>query len=444
MSKIFKTILFLFLVSFLLSCSLDNKTGIWTNYEKIVAEEVKLIQLTKDAEIIKKEFNSNLQIRLKQKNNSNRKINWFFSDGNLTNLVSHMSLNAKVKKYKKYKFKKIIKRKVLEPDIIISNDFVIFYDNNGSILKFNNDKKAKLQWKKKVYSKKERNKIFSLSLALSNNTLYVADNLGKYYSINIKTGEINWKRVNQGRFNSQIKIVKNKILLIDTNNSLWCFSTKDGSVLWNFKTQESLIKSYKKLSLVVHKNKIFFLNSIGDFSKLDLETGELVWQMPTQNVIVQNDIDFLKNSDLVLHKNSLIFSNNNNQFYSININSGVINWIQSVNSYIRPIIIDNLIFTISNKGYLIVIDFKKGGIIRATSLLSGLKKKYKNKISFEGFLIASNKLYVTTNKGILIKYSILDGKLDKIYKISKTKLSEPFINNNNLYIFRDNSVVVLN
>ena len=41
-------------------------------------------------------------------------------------------------------------------------------------------------------------------------------------------------------------------------------------------------------------------------------------------------------------------------------------------------------------------------------------------------------------------YSIFDGQLDQIYKVSKSKLSEPFISNSNLYIFRNNAVVVLN
>ena len=61
---------------------------------------------------------------------------------------------------------------------MISNNFIIFYDNNGSILKFN--KNSELLWKTKIYNKKIRNKIFNISLAVSNKILFMADNLGKY------------------------------------------------------------------------------------------------------------------------------------------------------------------------------------------------------------------------------------------------------------------------
>ena len=187
MSKILRLVLLFLLFN---NCSFDNKSGLWTNYEEIKPEEIKLIKLTKDKNTIKEEFNPNLQITLKEKTLSNQ--NWLFSDINLSNLIPHMSFNGKVKKFSKFKFKKTTRRNIQEPDLIISNDFTIFYDNNGSIFKFN--KNSKLQWKTKIYNKKERNKIFNISLAVSNKILFMADNLGKYYAVNIDTGKIIWEK----------------------------------------------------------------------------------------------------------------------------------------------------------------------------------------------------------------------------------------------------------
>ena len=439
MNKILRLFLLLLLLLFN-NCSFDKKSGLWSSYEEIVPEEVKLIKLTNQETVIEEEFNSNLQITLKEKTLPNQ--NWLFSDINLSNLVTHINYNGKVKKISNFKFKKSKKRNIHEPDLMISNNFIIFYDNNGSIIKFN--KNSELLWKTKIYNKKIRNKIFNISLAVSNKILFMADNLGKYYAINTDTGKIIWKNKINGTFNSQLKIINNKILLIDTENTLWCFSAKNGSKLWNVKTQTTLIKSLKKLSLVVYKKSLIFSNSLGDVYKIDLETGNVIWQIPTQNTLVRNELDFLKISDLVLYKSSIFLSNNNNNFYSLDADSGIVNWVQKVNSVLRPVIVDDLIFTISNKGYLVVIKAKTGEIIRATYLLNSLKERIRKKISFEGFIVASNKIYITTNKGKLIVCKIFDGKLDQIYKISKFKLSEPFISNNNLYIFRNNAVVVLN
>ena len=44
MNKVLKLLLFFLLFN---NCSFDNKTGIWSNYEEVKQEEIKLIKLTK-------------------------------------------------------------------------------------------------------------------------------------------------------------------------------------------------------------------------------------------------------------------------------------------------------------------------------------------------------------------------------------------------------------
>ena len=74
-----------------------------------------------------------------------------------------------------------------------------------------------------------------------------------------------------------------------------CFSTKDGKEIWNFKTENPFIKSQKKLSLVIKGELVFFINSIGDLTALNINNGSLYWQTPTQsNIIYQRCIYFRK------------------------------------------------------------------------------------------------------------------------------------------------------
>ena len=81
------------------------------------------------------------------------------------------------------------------------------------------------------------------------------------------------------------------------------------------KTQNTLIRTQKKLSIVIVDNKIYFNNSLGDISAVDIDSGELLWQSPTQTSLVYNDDFFLQNSDIIADKNTLYFSNNKNEFF---------------------------------------------------------------------------------------------------------------------------------
>ena len=61
-----------------------------------------------------------------------------------------------------------------------------------------------------------------------------------------------------------------------------------------FKTQGSLIKSQKKLSLVILNEKIYFNNSLGDISAIDINNGNLLWQIPTQSSLAFDQRFFFK------------------------------------------------------------------------------------------------------------------------------------------------------
>ena len=157
-----------------------------------------------------------------------------------------------------------------------------------------------------------------------------------------------------------------------------------------------------------------------------------------------NETYNFKISKLVSDGSSIFFSNNKNQFYSIDLKTGTTNWINEVNANIRPILVGNLIFTVSNEGYLYVIEKNKGNIVRITDLFLNYKVKNRKNIYPIGFVIGDKKLFLTNSDGRMIVAGIEDGNIIKIEKVSGGLVSEPFIFNNNLYVVRNGSIVQYN
>ena len=276
--------------------------------------------------------------------------------------------------------------------------------------------------------------------ASNNQTLLVTDNLAKYYAMNLTNGNLLWSKNNSAPFNSQVKVFKDKFFAIDFENILRCFSIKDGKEIWNFKTEKSFIKSQQKLSFIINDNKLNFINTLGDLSSVNINTGDLVWQTPTQSTAIYENYFSLKNSDLITENKSIYFSNNKNEFFSIDARTGIVNWKQTVNSSLIPTIIENLVFSVSNEGYLFVIDGKKGNIIRIIDMLKNIKNK-KNKINPSGFIIARNKIYLSLNNGRVIKTDVTTGIEENIYKLSGSKLLRPKIFGENMYLLKNNAII---
>ena len=325
---------------------------------------------------------------------------------------------------------------------LMKKNNVIFFDDKGSILNF--DHNSKLLWKKNIYSKSDKKSKPILYFASDEKHLVVVDTVAKYYVININNGELIWSKNNSSPFNSQVKIFKDNFFVIDFDNILRCYSIKNGKELWNLKTEKSFIKSQQKLSLVVNDNKVVFINTLGDVSAIDISSGNLLWQTPTQSSAIYENSFSLKNSDLIIDNNSIYFSNNKNEFFALDERTGVIKWKQSLNSNLRPTFADGLIFTVTMEGYLAAIDARNGNIVRMTNVLDVIKNYKKKNIQPIGFIVTRNNIYLSLNNGKLIVTDITTGKSIDIIKIDSEKISRPYVLNNDMYIVRDNAILKLN
>tara|TARA_B100002051_G_scaffold275084_1_gene317833 strand:+ start:657 stop:1961 length:1305 start_codon:yes stop_codon:yes gene_type:complete len=425
------------LIIFINSCSLNPNSSLWTKKKEIKKENILNIkQIVKKKKILENELNTSLKINL-----SNLKIENSYLK-NFTNNNGRSNYEGSLKSISRYKFSKIQNFDQYEPEIAIDKSNIIFFDNKGNILKF--DSKAKLKWKKNNYSKTEKKMNPILFFSTNKNYLIVADTVAKYYALDINSGEIIWSKNNSAPFNSQIKIFKDKFFIVDSENVIKCFSIKDGSVIWSFKTEKPFIKSQKKNSLVIKNNKVIFNNSLGDITALDLYTGDLIWQTPTQKKAIYEDALFLKNADLVVGKNSIFLSNNTNNFFSINADTGIINWKQKINSELTPTFINNLVFSITNEGYFVIIDNETGNLIRSTYIFKNIKKKKLKKFKPVGFIVGKKNIYLTTTNGRLFVIDISTGITKSVLKIDGEKVSRPLVLEKNLFIIKDNSIIKLN
>ena len=433
MNKIF---ILLISIIFSTSCSFNKNSKFWSASQNIPQNDISNYkEIFIKEESLSRELNQNVPIKIGNKINQNLKNrNYFNNDGRL-------NYNGELKKSSRYKFSKIKNFYQFEPTLSFNDKNLIFFDNKGSILYFND--KSKLIWKKNYYSKSEKKLNPVMQFTNDNNILIVADNIAKYYALNLENGELLWTKNNIAPFNSQIKIYKDKFFIIDFSNTLRCFSLKNGSELWNIKTENSLIRSQKKLSMVIVKDLLYFKNSLGDISAVSINEGELLWQLPTQSSLIYQAAFSLETSDLITDGNALYFSNNKNQFFSIDLATGSFNWENKINSNLRPSLVGNYLFTVSIEGYLIVIDKKSGNIIKVTDVFRNFKQKKRVKIKPTGFIMGLKNIYLTTDNGRLLVVDIKTGRTNSALKIDNNKISRPFILEKSLFVVKDNAIIKL-
>ena len=406
-------------------CGLGKKEVVENNKNsKIIFEKSKPIT---------KELNPNLKIKL------TKLIKGEVFLGNNTNNTGNINFETNFSKTSNYKFASIKEFDIYQPELIFTEDeSIVYLDGKGSIFKIN--KHLKEIWKVNHYTKREKKLKPIIFFSQTKNRLIAADNLSKVYLIDLKNGNLIKSIESNAGFNSNIKISNDKFMIVDLNNTIRCFSINDGKEIWNFETENPFIKSIKKLSLITKGELVFFINNIGDLTAVNINNGSLFWQTPTQSNVIYQDAFTLENSDLVFANDSIYFSNSKNEIFSIDARTGIVNWKQTVNSSLTPTIIENFIFSVSEEGYLFVLENKTGNIIKITDMLKNLKDK-KNRIKPTGFVIARNIMYLSLNNGRLIKANVSTGEELSIHKLSGSKILRPNIFNGHMYILKNNAII---
>lgn len=417
-------LLILLIFSIILNhCSFDTRSGIWTQEKKIDEIEEKKIdtkKLFKKINVNNEELNPDLRIEL----------------------INNFGFNEfKVEKISKYKFKKIKYFDQFEPELVFYNEDVIFFDKNGSIIRF--DDNSNIIWKVNYYSKREKKIRPILKISKYKDKLLITDSLAQFYLIEINSGELIWKSDHETTFVSEIKIDKDMFYALDANNSFNSFSLENGKKVWSFNSEKVLINSQKQTPIILNDNLVTFINSKSEMITLDKKSGDLIWLTSTITFNETFQSYLIKNSNLSLENKNIYFSNNNNKFFSVNSEKGFINWTQNINSSLKPFIINDFVLTVSTNGYLYIINKNSGEIIRITNILKGFKFKKRKTININGFVVAKKQMYISTNKGHLIVVNLENGLEEKVFRISRDNLSKPYINNDRLYLIKDDSIIKL-
>ena len=173
-------ILNLFLIIIFCSgCSLNKNSKFWTSEKIKKIEEKKFEKVFIDKKALSKELNANINLNFGSSSKKN-----ILSKKNSNN-DGRLNFNGSLEKSSKYKFSKIENFYQFEPVVSFNKENIIFFDDKGSILQF--DKNSKLIWKKNYYSKSEKKLDPILQFANNDKFLVVADNLAKYYILNLDT-----------------------------------------------------------------------------------------------------------------------------------------------------------------------------------------------------------------------------------------------------------------
>lgn len=427
---------------YLSSCSFDNKSGIWINQNQNLKKsdnypefETLITANTSYYEIIdiKKDFKFN-------KIEKSRNVNWsdiFYDKSNNFINFSYENKNKLL-----LKSKKIAKNKISEY-FLFNKGNVILSDIKGNLIVFSlKDNKVKSKFN--FYKKQFKNFDKYLNIIAYNDNIYVSDNFGFLYAFNYEKNEILWAKNYKIPFRSNLKISKNKLIGADQSNNLYFFDLNSGEIIKKIPTEETILKNNFINNLSLNKDKIFYLNTYGSLYALDKEILTIKWFL---NLNQSEDINpsnlFISNQ--IINNGEKIAISSDKFTYVLNVENGSIDFKKNFSSAIKPILTKRYLFLITKKNLLVSVDLKKNEIIYSYDLNEKIAKYLnvkKKSAEFKTMILANNYLYIFLKNSYFLKLNLY-GEIKNVKKLSSKMNTYPIFADETLMFFNNRNKLIV-
>ena len=425
-----------FIVLILLqSCSFDNKTGIWNNEKNLSKKENNIFKdfeslntknITFD-KIIPADNNFKFKIT-KAISNYEWKDIYYDQTNNFVNLI-YNDQNKLTFKSKK------ITRKTINDYILSENENIITTDQSGNVIVYSLKNKeiiTKYNFYKKKYKKIKK----FLNVAIEDNKIFVADNIGYLYSFDYKENKILWAKKYKVGFRSNIKISKNKLITSNENNDLFFFNKKNGDVMKLIPTEETIIKNQFINNIAINDNISFFLNTYGSLYAINNEDMRIVWFLNLNQTLDLNPGNLFYGNQIVTDNNK-IFVSTNQHTYIIEQITGTIIHRKNFSSEIKPIILKDYLISITKNDLLVLMNINNGKIIYSydvNQMIANFLDTKKKKIEIKNIFFVNNKIMVLLKNSYVIYFNI-NGIVEDVFKLPSKMNTNPIIINKSLLYF---------
>ena len=266
------------------------------------------------------------------------------------------------------------------------------------------------------------------------------------YAFNYEKNKVIWAKNYETPFSSNIKILKNKIVVVNQDNYLYIIKKQDGDLLKLIPTEETLVKNNFKNNLSLNKkDDLFFLNTFGSLYKIDSKNLTINWFNNFSQSLDQLEQSLFFGSVIVNSNKEIIISSNNKTFIIDNLSGSVLKSF-NFSAAVKPIIINNTVLFVTKNNFLIALNLSTKNIIYSIDIskIDEIKLDWLKDKNFHELMILNNEIFIFLKNNRVLNFEI-NGKFKGLQKLPSEINTLPIaINNSILYLNNKNNLIILN
>ncbi|MBK7630399.1 MAG: PQQ-binding-like beta-propeller repeat protein [Ignavibacteriales bacterium] len=151
------------------------------------------------------------------------------------------------------------------------------------------------------------------SAVIKNNSVFIGDASGYFYSLSLLNGSVNWKFKSQNDIYSTSAVKCNYVVFGSADSSIYCLNAKNGTLIWKYKTNAAVLGSP-----TIEDDVVYIGGSDKIFRAIDLESGKLIWEFKSLNGFIETKPAF--------YDDKILFGAWDEHFYCLDAETGKLIW----------------------------------------------------------------------------------------------------------------------
>ena len=143
--------------------------------------------------------------------------------------------------------------------------------------------------------------------------VYIGEDTGRFYCINLRNGKTLWKYTTNGRIISTAAASDGKVVFGSTDGNIYCLNAKNGKLIWKVATSKAVMGC-----ALIQDNVVYIGGSDGCFRAINLLDGTPLWTF--------NGVGGYIETKPCIYNDKIYFGAWDCYFYALNLHDGTLAW----------------------------------------------------------------------------------------------------------------------
>lgn len=292
------------------------------------------------------------------------------------------------------------------------------------------------RWRRSLVPQKERGpEGYGGGLAIDNGRLYVTTGFGNVYALDPASGKTIWEKNVGVSVRAAPAAVGDRVFIITKKGAFLCLSAVDGSELWLFNGLPQVTSLSYSPSPAVDGDVVTVPYPNGDVVALSVEDGTPLWQETLAKTRTTTSFAAMSDAAAPAMSNGVAYAiGHGGRFVATQQATGERLWALDIGSIQRPWVAGDSVFVVDTRGQAMAVD-RNAGTLQWTAKLPGSRV-------WSGPVLGGGKLWLASNKGILVGVDALTGTVQSKINLGAPVYVPPVVAEGRLFVLTDDAKLI--